>query len=48
MIHEYAQVDSRLVRGIVESKLTILVGEVDALMNEPDWQLLGTSLAVFA
>ena len=36
LIHEYVQVDNRLVWGIVESKLPILVREVDALMNEPE------------
>lgn len=36
LIHEYAQVDDRLVWGVVETKLPILIQEVDTLMKEPD------------
>lgn len=36
LTHEYAQIDNRLVWGIVETKLPILIQEVDALMDEPD------------
>lgn len=35
LIHDYAQVDNRLVWGIVESKLPVLIREVDSLMSEP-------------
>ena len=34
LIHAYAQVDDRIVWGIVESKLPVLVREVAALMSE--------------
>ena len=34
LIHAYAQVDDRIVWGIVESKLSVLVREVAALMSE--------------
>lgn len=36
LTHEYAQIDNRLVWGIVETKLPVLIHEVDALMDEPD------------
>ena len=35
LIHDYAQVDNRLFWGIVESKLPVLIREVDSLMSEP-------------
>jgi uncharacterized protein with HEPN domain len=35
LTHAYAQVDDRIVWGIVESKLPVLVREVGELMNEP-------------
>jgi uncharacterized protein with HEPN domain len=34
LVHAYAQVDDRIVWDIVESKLAILLGEVDALLRE--------------
>jgi uncharacterized protein with HEPN domain len=34
LIHAYAQVDDRIVWGVVESKLPVLVREVAALMSE--------------
>ncbi len=34
LIHAYAQVDDRIVWGIVESKLPVLIEEVAALMRE--------------
>lgn len=35
LIHNYADVDSRLVWDVVETKLPILIREVEALLNEP-------------
>ncbi len=36
LTHAYAQIDDRIVWGIVESKLPVLIREVAELMNEPD------------
>jgi uncharacterized protein with HEPN domain len=36
LIHAYAQIDDRIVWGIVESKLPVLMREVDELMGERD------------
>lgn len=36
LTHAYAQVDDRIVWGIVQSKLPTLIREVGELMNEPD------------
>lgn len=36
LVHAYAQVDDRIVWGIVESKLPLLIREVAALMGEVD------------
>ncbi|MFZ0304689.1 MAG: HepT-like ribonuclease domain-containing protein [Terracidiphilus sp.] len=36
LAHAYAQIDDRIVWGIVESKLPVLISEVAELMNEPD------------
>jgi uncharacterized protein with HEPN domain len=36
LIHAYAQLDDRIVWGIVESKLPVLTHEVAALMDEED------------
>ena len=33
LVHAYAQVDDRIVWGILESKLPVLIKEVDALMS---------------
>ncbi len=35
LIHNYADVDSRLVWDVVETKLPTLIHEVEALLNEP-------------
>jgi uncharacterized protein with HEPN domain len=35
LTHAYAQIDDRIVWGIVQSKLPVLASEVDALMGEP-------------
>ncbi len=35
LIHNYADVDSRLVWDVVETKLPILIHEVEALLTEP-------------
>lgn len=35
LIHNYADVDSRLVWDIVETKLPTLINEVEALLKEP-------------
>jgi uncharacterized protein with HEPN domain len=34
LVHAYAQIDDRIVWGIVESELPVLVGEIAALMDE--------------
>ncbi len=36
LVHAYAQVDDRIVWGIVQTKLPVLVREVAALMAEDD------------
>ena len=36
LTHAYAQIDDRIVWGIVQSKLPVLIREVDELMNEKD------------
>jgi uncharacterized protein with HEPN domain len=36
LVHAYAQVDDKIVWGIVQSKLPLLIREVDALMKEND------------
>jgi uncharacterized protein with HEPN domain len=36
LIHDYAQIDDRLVWEIVQFKLPVLAGEVNALMGEAD------------
>ena len=36
LVHAYAQIDNRIVWGIVESELPILILEVTALMNAED------------
>ncbi len=36
LIHDYAQIDDRLVWEIVQFKLPVLVGEVNTLMSEAD------------
>lgn len=36
LIHAYAQVDDRIVWGIIQTKLPVLVREVTALMAERD------------
>ncbi|HWG18980.1 MAG TPA: HepT-like ribonuclease domain-containing protein [Terracidiphilus sp.] len=36
LVHAYAQVDDRIVWGIVESKLPVLIREVAVLMSEGD------------
>jgi uncharacterized protein with HEPN domain len=36
LTHAYAQVDDRIVWGIIQSKLPALIHEVGELMNEPD------------
>ena len=36
LVHAYAQVDDRIVWGIVQTKLPVLVREVAALMAEGD------------
>ena len=35
LIHNYADIDSRLVWDVVETKLPILIHEVEALLKEP-------------
>lgn len=34
LVHAYAQVDDRIVWGVVESKLPVLIQEIDVLMRE--------------
>ena len=36
LVHAYAQVDDRIVWGVIESKLPLLIREVAELMQEPD------------
>jgi uncharacterized protein with HEPN domain len=36
LTHAYAQIDDRIVWGVVQSKLPILIREVTELMSEPD------------
>lgn len=36
LVHAYAQVDDRIVWGIVQSKLPVLISEVATLMSGPD------------
>jgi uncharacterized protein with HEPN domain len=36
LTHAYAQIDDRIVWGIVQSKLPVLIREVAALMNQED------------
>ncbi len=38
LTHAYAQIDNRIDWGIVESKLPVLIREIEELMNEPDQQ----------
>lgn len=38
LVHAYAQIDDRIVWGIVESRLPVLIREVSMLMDEADRQ----------
>jgi len=36
LIHDYAEIDDRIVWGIVQTKLPVLIREITALVNEAD------------